>query len=170
MKHTQAFLKLTSLARIARAHVVLLAQTERREVGEPDWNRGSVAGYCGIGARYLEQLANNAGLHPVFCAGIFRNYNRILGTYQDKSGHAWLKYQDYIIDITATQFANVVSRIERDFNKPVYVCKATNPHFVEKCVGPLARERAGEWYVESLDELCEKAKRIASESRLKFPS
>lgn len=170
MRHSEAFKKLISLARIARAHIELLAKTERREAGEPDWDRASVAGYCGVGSRYLELLANEARLHPVFCAGVFRNYNRILGVYQTKCGHAWLKYQNYIIDITSTQFSNAVSRVERDFNKPVYICRTTNPHYVEMDVGPNAREHVATWYTETVDEICEKTKSLALDSKLKFPS
>src|ERR1700722_19755864 len=92
MKRTPAFNKLVSLARIASTHVKFLAMTERREVGEPDWKLGEITGECGIGARYRERLAHEEGIHPIFCAGSLRVYNRILGEYQIKTGHAWIKY------------------------------------------------------------------------------
>jgi len=152
--------KLITLARTARAHIEWLAKSEYKEVGYADWEAATVEGYCGIAAAYLERLANQNGLHPIYCIGTFKSYCRLIGTYQALSGHAWIKYHDHIIDITASQFANTESRIERDFNKRVYVCKSTNPHFSEFAVGPNAKQMVSSWYVETLDELCDKTEAV----------
>ena len=168
MKHSRSLLKLISLARIASEHVAFLSKEERKEALWSSWNVDYVKGYCGIGSRYLELLANDHKIYPIFCAGEFKKYSRILGEYNGGVGHAWLKYQGFIIDTTARQFKNSVSRIERDFDKSVYICRTTNPHFNERCVGPLAKEIVGTWYYEPLDEICEKAKQLAIKSSLKL--
>ena len=153
------------MARTARVHIGLLADAEREEVGERPLSNGTkVAGYCGIASMYLEQLAIQNRLHPIFCVGQFKTYNRILDRYQSISGHSWIKYRGYIVDITASQFANTVGRIERDFDKQVYVCRETNPHFEEMYVGPRAKQEVASWYDEPLDELCEKTKLIYKKS------
>jgi hypothetical protein len=154
MRRTETLNKLITLARIARRHVETLAYVEDMPP--------NLAGYCGIGSKYLEVLANKENIFPEFITGVFQKYNRILDIYQIQSGHSWLEYSGYIIDITATQFKHVISKVDRDFGKKVYICRTTNPHYYKQFVGEEAIQTAQTWYEEDFLELCQKIDRISS--------
>lgn len=152
MKRSASLSKLITLAKIARQKTETLSRIER---GVPN-----LTGYCGVASKYLETLANKNGIYPQFVAGIFQSYNRIIDRYGLVSGHSWLEHDGYIIDITATQFRNVVSKVERNFNKKVYICRTTNPHYKKTCVGGEAKLRVRSWYMETLEEICEKIEEV----------
>lgn len=148
MKRSAELSKLISLARIARKKVEALAQVERGPY--------HLMGYCGVASRYLELIANQEKLSPAFVSGEFMAYNRIIDVYGLVSGHSWLELDGYIIDITATQFKNVISKVDRDFNQKVYVCRTSNPHYKTISYGDDAKRQVGTWYVEPLEEICQK--------------
>lgn len=152
MKRTPELSKLISLARIARKRIEVLSEVEG--------GRSHLAGYCGIASLYLEKLANKEDIFPQFIAGEFRNYNRILGTYNTSSGHVWLELDEYIIDITSTQFRNAITKIDRNFNKKVYISKDSNPHYLKLLVGDGAKKTIRMWYVEPLEEICQKVDKV----------
>lgn len=145
-------MKLISLAKVARKKIEYLSAIER--------GPSSLIGYCGIASRYLEIIANKENIFPEFVGGSFLSYSRITDEYKSVSGHTWIEYKDYIVDITATQFKNVSFKINRNLNK-VYVCRTTNPHYAKDWAGDIAKHYVGGWYEESLEELCNKVNNIA---------
>jgi len=153
MRRSPALSKLIGLARIARHKIEVLSFIE----GGPP----SLQGYCGIAARYLEVLANKQNIKPEFISGHFRSYNRILNEYGVRSGHAWIEYEGHIIDVTVTQFRNVVTKIDRDFNQKVYVCKNTNPHYMRSHSGHEAFDKVRAWYGEPMEEICTKIDEVS---------
>lgn len=153
MRRSPALSKLIALARIARHKVEVLSFIE----GGPP----SLQGYCGIAARYLELLANKENIYPEFVVGHFRSYNRILDTYGWRSGHSWIEFDGNIIDITATQFKNVVSKIDRNFGIKVYVCRNTNPHYHKEKSKIDAIESVSKWYSEPIEEICNKIDEVS---------
>lgn len=148
MKRSPSLNKLITLARFARKKLEVLSEVE----GGPK----NLCGYCTIGSLYLKNIAIKHNIQSTIVKGNFLRYNRILGTYELQSGHSWIELDGYIIDITATQFSNVVSRIERNFNQPVYVCRATSPHYKLLSTNEEAIMEMKTWYEEKLPELCEK--------------
>lgn len=152
MSYSPPLLRLISLAKFARKEIEHLSAIER----------GSkfLTGYCGIASRYLESIANKENIFPEFVGGSFLSYNRINNEYESISGHTWIEYKDYIVDITATQFKNVSFKVNRNFNK-VYVCRATNPHYAKDWTGNIAKHYVGGWYEESLEDLCNKVNNIS---------
>jgi hypothetical protein len=153
LKRSSSTLNLISLARIARKKIEALS---KEEGGQPH-----LGGYCGVAARYIEILANNVGLYPEFVVGHFKCYNRILDQYYNVSGHAWIEFEDNIIDITATQFRSAITKIDRDFNQKVYIAKNSNPHYAKDYIGHKAKETANMWYIEHIDDIVAKADRIS---------
>jgi len=154
MRRSPELSKVISLARIARQRIEILARIEN---GPPH-----LQGYCGVAAQYIRLLAQRQGIHPDFVVGHFRSYNRILDEYHWRSGHAWVEFDGHIIDITATQFRNVVSKIDRDLSVKVYVCRSTNPHYFKEFSNEDALEKMPEWYTEPLEEICDKIERLAA--------
>jgi hypothetical protein len=152
MKRSPALSKLIILARTARKKIETLSQVE----GGPS----NLAGYCGVAARYLELLANKENISPEFVAGSFKTYSRILDTYHIASGHTWIEYDGYIVDITATQFKNVVSKIDRNFSQKIYVCRNNNPHYSKELIGDIAKRCVRMWYCETLEEICQKINEV----------
>src|SRR5258708_14104872 len=152
MIRSNTLYKLIVIARTARKRIEYLSEVE----GGP----ANLAGYGGVAARYVELLANEYGIYPEFVAGSFRAYNRVTDTYRNISGHTWIEHEGHIIDITATQFRNVVSKIGRDYSQKVYVCKSTNQHYDKELVGDEAKRCVRMWYVEPIDEICEKICRM----------
>lgn len=149
MKRSPDLSKLLKLAKVTRSRIENLSKVEG--------GSSNLAGYCAVAARHLQLLADGENLRPVFVSGLFMGYNRILGTYGQICGHAWVEFEDYIVDITATQFKKVVTKIDRDFSKKIYLCKNSNPHYKKVYTGDAARKYARTWYCETLEEICEKA-------------
>jgi hypothetical protein len=156
MKRSGTLLNLIAIAKIARRRVEILSRIEDGPT--------NLSGYCGAAARYLELLSNDKGIFPTFVSGTFNYYNRMLGTYNLLSGHAWLEHEGYILDITATQFREAYTKINRNFNKKVYICKDNNPHYKKEKIGHEAKLDVRNWYDETLDEICEKIERLPNES------
>lgn len=149
MPKSKNLLKAISLAKQVRKKIEKLCEIER---GHPD-----LAGYCGIASSYFVKQCKNENIDVLIVSGNFRNYSRIIDKYYFISGHAWAEYEDYIIDITATQFRQkIVSRIERNFNKKVYVSKISNPHYEKIKAGSLADDTIKTWYVEPIEEIFSK--------------
>jgi hypothetical protein len=148
MKRPHSVKLLTQYALTARANVEKLALREALT------NSKGLRGYCAIASRHLWMIANH--LHPVLCAGLFRKYDTTYtpGTYEDVSGHVWLELDGWIVDITATQFAGIESKIERHFDRPVYVSRANNPHYYKTHSGEKAFERIRSWHEAPLDHIC----------------
>lgn len=136
---TTAVQQLTVIARSARQSVERFAAHEGYLTGDR-----SLRGYCAVASYLLYQRARH--LRPQFCVGVFRQWNRVLERWSDRSGHAWIELDQRIIDITATQFFGTVGPIERDFSRPVYVCSARNPHYKLILRGRQAVENANGWY------------------------
>jgi hypothetical protein len=138
---------LLTLAAKARQDVECLCKFEE---GSED-----LAGYCGIAAYYLHQLAKARGIETALVVGTFYHDDR------DISGHAWIEYQDWIIDITATQFA----QYDRQFDRQIYVSDAENSFYHPFYVNKDAISCIGDWYQEeNLELLClQLDKRVFSE-------
>lgn len=153
MKRSTQFSELLTLAKITRKKIEALSVVEG---GQPH-----LQGYCGVASRHLQLAANKRNLFPFFVAGNFNFYNRILDRYLTNSGHCWLEFEEYIIDITVTQFKNVVTKIDRNFAKKIYISKDTNPHYSKKYVGYDALLQVRKWYEEPIDEICSKADGVA---------
>lgn len=149
MRRTKSLSRLLQLAKVARHKFEKLSEIES--------GPANLAGYCGVASKYLEILAVDENIPVEYVSGLFKSYNRIIDVYQSKSGHSWLEHDGYIIDITATQFKNVITKVDRDFGKKIYVCRNTNPHYEKINIGAAATEEVGEWYEEPLEEIIEKA-------------
>ena len=149
MKRSPPLSKLIAIAKTARHKIEALAIVE----GGPH----NLMGYCGVAARYIELLANKQNIHPIFVCGYFNSYYRTLDKYNNISGHCWIELDDYIVDITATQFKKASTKINRDFGKKVYVSTANNPHYTMYAIGNTAKNIVKAWYVEPIDEICNKA-------------
>jgi hypothetical protein len=149
MKYPPVLSKLITVAKTARHKIEALAVVEG---GQPH-----LMGYCAIAARYIEMLANKQNIRPIFVCGYFNSYCRVLDEYSGISGHCWVELDDYIVDITATQFKNTPTKINRDFGKKVYVSTAINPHYTMYAIGNTAKNIVKAWYVEPIDEICDKA-------------
>lgn len=147
-----ALQKLLPIAKTARYKIERLANIE----GGPS----DLTGYCGVAARYIELQAAKADIEVEFVAGYFNGYIRPLDEYSLASGHCWVEFDGYIVDITATQFRNVRTKVCRDFNRKVYVSRSTNPHYEKELAGDDARRFVSAWYCEPLDEIIEKANRV----------
>ena len=122
--------------------------------------QSDLTGYCGVAARYIELEANKQDIPVEFVAGYFNGYVRPIDQYGFACGHCWVEYGGYIVDITATQFRNVRTKINRDFGKKIYISVVSNPHYEKDLVGEEAKRYVAAWYVESLDSIIEKANRI----------
>jgi len=154
MKRSPALSKLITLARTARKKIEALSQVES--------GPAHLQGYCGIAARYIELLASKESISPDLVVGHFRSYNRILNEYCWRAGHCWIEYDGYIIDLTATQFRNVITKIDRDFSKKVYISRNNNPHYYKEAIGNDALDIVRSWYCEPLEEICAKVDDVAS--------
>ena len=84
----------------------------------------TLEGACGVSAYHLMRLANRQGLRPTFVAGIFTDDIGMCG------GHCWIDYQNYICDITATQFSTCRPNGKIVKYNPIHVVPATNPFYV----------------------------------------
>jgi hypothetical protein len=149
MRRTASLSRLLVLAKQTRTKFEKLSQIEN--------GPANLAGYCGVASKYLESLAVKENIPVEFISGIFRSYNRMIDVYQSKSGHSWIEHDGYIVDVTATQFKHIPTKIHRDFSKKIYVCRITNPHYEKLNAGRDATEEVTSWYEESLEEICEKA-------------
>lgn len=154
MKRSQELSRLISLAKIARQKVEALSYVEN---GPPH-----LQGYCGIASKYLQVLANREGINPQFVVGHFRSFYRPLGIYRWHAGHSWIEHENHIIDITATQFKNVSTKIERNFNIKVYVSVSTNPHYYEEHSNEEALRIVRNWYFEPMEEICNRLEEALS--------
>jgi hypothetical protein len=81
-----------------------------------------LCGLCAIASHKLVKALHRAG---------FKQATLIQGTYRSAT-HCWVRLEDRIYDITATQFGK---------NKLVYVTKASNSLYKAKYVGVLAEIR-----------------------------
>lgn len=153
MKRSPTLSKLITLAKFARKRIEILSRVEN---GPPH-----LQGYCGIAARYLELLAARENISPDFIVGHFRSFNRILNEYNWRSGHCWIEYEGYIIDTTATQFRNVITKVNRDFSKKVYISRNINPHYYKEAFGEDAVSKVRAWYCEPLEEICTKVDQLS---------
>src|SRR5277367_897508 len=153
MKRSTNLSRLITLAKFARKRIETLSKVEK---GPPH-----LQGYCGIASRYLELLGKRENIFPDFIVGHFRSFNRILDEYSWRAGHCWIEYDGYIIDLTATQFRNVITKVERDFSKKVYISRNTNPHYYKEASGEDAVNKVRAWHCESLEEICAKVDEIA---------
>src|SRR5271166_751018 len=122
-----------------------------------------LGGYCAIGSRYLAVMAED--LRPTFCLGTFSEYTRITDRYKMVSGHAWLELDGYIVDITASQFTHIHSKVARNFGQKVYVSRANNPHYKKTHSGAAALKMVAKWHEMSLDDLCIKVQALAAPQR-----
>lgn len=148
MKKNLELSKLIGLAKTTRHRLEILSAVESGPT--------NLMGYCGIAASYLESLAAKNNIPIKFISGTFNKYIRYQDTYTLVNGHCWLEYNDYIIDTTATQFRSVKTKVNRDFSKKIYLSKSSNPHYKLILSGDEAKDYVRTWYVESLEELCEK--------------
>jgi hypothetical protein len=154
MKQSQ-LIQLLKIAEIARCRIELLAKHEQ--------GPSNLTGYCGIASRYLQKLANAQGIFPKFICGTFRFYNRIFDKYLTWSGHSWLELNDVIVDITATQFKDVKTKVNRSFGNPVYYSSNSNPHYLKYSDGMEAIRLVESWYEENLGELLTKIEMVSKE-------
>lgn len=154
MKRSQSLGKLITLARLARKKLEVLS---RIEGGQPH-----LQGYCGIASRYLEVLAAREDVCPEFIVGHFRQYNRITEEYIWHSGHSWVEHDGHIIDITATQFKNAISKVDRDFGKKVYISRNTNPHYFKELCGEEAVKQVRTWYLDTFEHVIAKMDKIVA--------
>lgn len=84
---------LLQLASEARKDIELLV---------PDYYPYNLWGACGSASYHLMRLANISNIYPTFVGGTFITD----GNDNSKWGHCWIEYQNYVIDLTATQFGS----------------------------------------------------------------
>jgi hypothetical protein len=147
----------------ALSKLIPIAKTARKKIEKLAYIEGGhsdLAGYCGIAARYIELVANKNNIEVEFVAGQFNSYVRTIDVYRQHSGHCWLECDGYIVDITATQFKDVVSKVKRNFGKKIYTSVINNPHYKKDLVGDAAKKCVAMWYEEAIDYVVSKADRI----------
>lgn len=109
---------LLHLANVARRDVELLV---------PHFYPNNLGGACGTASYHLMRLANLNNIYPTFIGGTFvRDKENKPSRIDD---HCWIEYQNYIIDLTATQFGsfpaiNVVTK--SDFHYSVFDFMSNN--------------------------------------------
>lgn len=117
------FHTLLQLANVARKDIELLV---------PDYYPDNLCSACGSASYHLMRLANLSNIYPTFVGGYFiREGNQEPNKFFD--GHCWIEYQNYIIDLTATQFGsypdiNVVAK--NDYHYSVFDFRSDNQYAV----------------------------------------